>query len=122
GAGDDAARVETLYRLIYARAPSADELALGRRFLAEPQPAEPVVASAWQYGYGEFDEGTKKLKKFTALPRFLDGQWRGGTKLPDGKLGWTSLSAEGGHPGGTQQLAVIRRWIAPRAGTIGISG
>ena len=41
-----------------------------------------------------------------------DGTFQGGEKLPDEKLGWTSLNRRGGHPGGTLSLCAIRRWTA----------
>lgn len=121
GADDAAARVQALYRLIYARRPDSDEVAAGARYLTEPEVADPALAPIWQYGYGEFDESTKRVKSFTALPHFAENQWRGGARIPDEKLGWTMLTAEGGHPGGLPQLAVIRRWTAPRAGAVSIA-
>jgi hypothetical protein len=42
--------------------------------------------------------------------------------LPDGALGWVILHAAGGHTGGNQQHAAIRRWTAPREGRITIAG
>ena len=120
-ASDAESRVRALYRLIYARTPDSQELAVGVSFLTEPPPAEPALTGVWQYGFGEFDEATRKLAGFTPLPHFQDRQYRGGPQLPDGALGWTSLGPEGGHPGGTPKLAAVRRWIAPRAGSISIA-
>jgi hypothetical protein len=37
-------------------------------------------------------------------------------------LGWVVVSGTGGHPGNDQRHAAIRRWIAPRDGTIAITG
>jgi len=38
------------------------------------------------------------------------------------KSGWASLAGEGGHPGRDAQHAVIRRWVAPRAGKVQVRG
>lgn len=120
-ASDPVAKVQALYRLVYARAAEAYEVEAGVRFLAEPSVADAALAGGWQYGYGEIDEGTKQTKSFTPLPHFQDGQWRGGRQLPDAKVGWVLLTAAGGHPGGTPQLAVIRRWVAPSDGIVNIA-
>jgi hypothetical protein len=42
--------------------------------------------------------------------------------LPDPKTGWAMLDADGGHAGNDFQHAVIRRWVAPRDGTVQVSG
>jgi hypothetical protein len=62
------------------------------------------------------------VKSFHALPHFTGKAWQGGAKWPDAKLGWVQLTAEGGHPGNDTAHACIRRWIAPRAGTVAITG
>ena len=57
-------RIKKLYRLLYGRAPAADELEIGRKFLGnELRRESPVTSSpsAWQYGYGRYDEASKKV-------------------------------------------------------------
>lgn len=120
-ATDAAAQVQALYRLIFARPAEAAEIAAGVGFLSTPQPTEPTPTGDWQYGYGQYDEAAKHTKTFAALPHFQEGTWRGGTQLPDAALGWTLLNSDGGHPGGSPQLAAIRRWTAPREGAIRIA-
>jgi len=89
---------------------------------------QPAVTNApgevpvWQYGYGEFDEKMSRVKKFRALPHFTGDAWQGGSKLPDEKLGWVTLNAEGGHVGNDLRHAAIRRWKAPHDGSVKISG
>jgi hypothetical protein len=56
------------------------------------------------------------------LAHFNSYSWQGGKDLPDPKLGWVLLNAEGGHPGDDQGHAAIRRWVAPRDGVIAVSG
>lgn len=78
----------------------------------------------WQYGYGYVEEtaaGVAARVQFTALPHFTGSAWQGGAALPDAGLGWALLHATGGHTG-DQQHCVIRRWIAPRDGTVAITG
>jgi len=76
--------------------------------------------SPWQFGYGNFDESTQKTGSFTELPHWTGTTWQGGKKLPDAKLGWAFLNANGGHP--DTKSGTIRRWIATETGTLSISG
>jgi hypothetical protein len=116
------ARVQSLYRLVYARNADADEVAAGVRFLDAPSAPEPVVADAWQYGFGEYDEARREVRGFTALTHFQDGRWQNGPQLPDPAVGWVNLTANGGHPGGGLKHVAIRRWTAPFAGVTSITG
>jgi hypothetical protein len=59
---------------------------------------------------------------FTPLPHFTGEAWQGSAELPDPKLGWVMLNAEGGHPGTHPNHAAIRRWIAPHPGSVRVSG
>jgi hypothetical protein len=117
----DEQRVQELYRLVFHRQPDPDEFNLARSFVqakAKTASAPPLV---WQYGFGAYDEKSKRVKSFDALPTFTKYSWQGSTNLPDPKLGWVLLSAEGGHPGNDAQHAAIRRWRAPADGVISIS-
>ncbi|MGN6546428.1 MAG: DUF1553 domain-containing protein, partial [Aureliella sp.] len=116
-------RIVMMYRLVLGREPDQTELANAREFLEQPASDEPPVrpeAAQWQYGYGELDREAGALKGFTALPYFNGSAWQGGSKWPDAKLGWVQLTATGGHAGNDLQHAAVRRWIAPRDGTIAI--
>jgi hypothetical protein len=122
GAASVDEKLERLHRICFQRAPEKDELSLAKRFIEAQSTNQPAVeAPAWQYGWGEFDGKAKRTKSFKALPHFNSYSWQGGKELPDPKLGWVLLNADGGHPG-DQQHAAIRRWIAPRDGVIVISG
>ena len=120
-------RIQDLYRLVFQRPATPRQVELGRRFLDEagslppPEPPQPVV-SPWQYGFGEYDEQTQRVKSFVPLPHFVDESWQGGPKWPDEKLGWVRLTAEGGHAGNDLQHAALRRWTAPRDGVVSVSG
>ena len=116
-------RIHSLYRIVFGREPSDEEVSLGREFLkgTDEQP-ESVVQHTWQYGYGHFDENSGRVVEWTKLPYFTGSTWQGGPQLPDPKLGWVSLSQTGGHPGDSPNFMAIRRWTAPASGTVSISG
>ncbi len=119
-----AERVRALFRQVYGRAPTALELTRSLTFLSgwQNQRTEaPTPAAAWQNGYGEVDPITRRVKSFTRLPHFTGTAWQGGPQLPDPKLGWVTLRADGGHPGDSQHSA-IRRWTAPYPMTVNIQG
>jgi hypothetical protein len=129
-------RVEPLYGLVYQRAPTPQERALAERFIAgagpgavDPGGPQPRV---WRYGTGAFDEQTARVKSFqefahwtgekNLLPLATDKglSWQAGPEMPDPKAGFAMLAAERGFPGPDLRHAVIRRWIAPRDGTVSI--
>jgi hypothetical protein len=118
-------KIRQLYRVIFGRSPAPEEVTLGLSFLKkiEAEKDTPVAeASAWQYGYGEYDPSTRKLKSFAALPHFSGQSWQGGPQIPDPKIGWVFLNPQGGHPGNDLQHSAIRRWVAPRDMTVRIRG
>ncbi|GMW03051.1 MAG: hypothetical protein AMXMBFR84_41870 [Candidatus Hydrogenedentota bacterium] len=120
-------RVERFYECVYQRAPSQDEVLRSLAFIASaeastPPPAPPQEPSAWSYGYGKLDAASGMTVEFTPLPHFTGSAWQGGPAWPDGATGWAQLTAEGGHPGNDLDHAVIRRWTAPVAGKVNISG
>jgi mono/diheme cytochrome c family protein len=118
---DDDNKLIRLHRIVFQRAPDADELALARRFLAEESNSAPAPElPAWSYGFGRFNEKSGRVESFAPLPHWTGYAWQGGEKLPDEKLGWVLLSSEGGHVGDDQNHAAIRRWRAPADGTISI--
>ncbi len=125
-ASDDvAARIASVYGVLYQRAPSQSEIESGRAFidgLGEAEPPEGPPPSPWQYGYGKLDSEKGAVTSFTPLPFFGDGAWKGGASMPDPTLGWVSLHNHGGHPGGNADHAAIRRWIAPYDALIEING
>lgn len=119
-ATDDAQRVQRLYRLLFERAPDADEKAAGVAYLRKGSPA--TVGSEWQYGYGKFDGVSKRVSAFAPMAEFAEGSYRVGKAFPDPQLGYLMLNPQGGHPGHDGEHAVIRRWVAPATMTVQISG
>ena len=116
----DEARIRLIYAKLFQRSPTHDELAFAQRFVQADTTvviAEADHTKSWQYGYGEWDEGTGRVKNFKPLPHFTGSAWQGDEAWPNEKLGWAQLTAEGGHPGNDRKHAVVRRWIAPAGGT-----
>lgn len=122
-ASTDQQRLHLLYQLAFQRDPSREEIEWANQFIRTPATAFAVTGTTnWLFGYGAFDESSSRVGAFHALPFFNGHAFQGGAALPDPKLGWVMLNDAGGHPGNDQEHAAIRRWIAPRDGTITISG
>jgi len=115
-----------MYQTALGRTPNDGELKLGVDSINNEAAHPPIIAkppvSAWQFGYGEFDESTQQLKTFDRFPHFTGNAWEGGPVLPDPKLGWAMLNASGGHPGNDVHHGVIRRWTADHDCTVSIGG
>ena len=124
-AGDDDARTKVLYRRVFDRAPSVKELELTRGFLVAAAAAErdaPDRRQTWRYGYGAVDAAADDADRFHELT-FFDGKaYQGSKDYPDPRIGHVRVSAVGGHPGRSQEFAVVRRWTAPVDGDVEISG
>ncbi|HXU78100.1 MAG TPA: DUF1553 domain-containing protein, partial [Methylomirabilota bacterium] len=116
-------RLQFLYQRLFQRDPSPEEIRLAHDFYESQQHLDPAeIHGMWEYGYGEFDAASKKLKSFNRLPYFTGTEFQGGPAQPDPTLGWVMLTEAGGHPGNDQQHAAVRRWIAPRDARITITG
>jgi len=120
-------RLQRLYRTAYQRTATPQQLAFGLNFLrtagTEPryEPPPPPV-SAWEYGYGEYNDSAKRVENFHRLPHFTGDAWQGSEKWPDEKLGWVRLTAAGGHAGNDLKHSAVRRWRAPFTGRVTITG
>jgi hypothetical protein len=116
-------KVRQIYRAILSRDPSDAELALASGFLDRgDEPSGPRSNDRrWRYGFGSIDEAADKIESFTPLPHFTGSAWQGGEKLPDKKIGWVILNANGGHPGDGRHAA-IRRFSVPGDGRLSIRG
>ncbi len=117
------AMLASLYQDVLLRKPTEEELRLMKAYLQQAEVQFPEKErSQWSYGYGAWDGEPRTLTSFVNLPVFSEERWMGGSKLPDDKLGWCSLTKTGGHPDQTKTRAAVRRWTAPRAGSIAIRG
>ena len=110
-----------LHRRILQREPSPDELDTSARFVETLHREPRQTATRWQNGFGQYDEAAKQVA-FTPLPWFGKERWSASDKFPDPQAGHLLLDANGGHPGNTAAHAAIRRWNAPDAATIRITG
>ncbi len=121
-------RIRALYRLLYGREASDEEILLSVQFIRQNAASEksairnPQSAIAWQYGQGEYDEAAKKLKSFTQHKFFAAGEWRLNANELDPRKSTALLDREGGVPGGGKANAAIRRWTAPFDGKVAIRG
>jgi mono/diheme cytochrome c family protein len=118
--------VQELYRRVLARKAEAYEVDAALRFVmnALTNPASrDAEKPLWQYGWGGYDDATKNVT-FSAFPHFSPKtkHWQVGPVIPDAKLGFLGLDAEGGHPGRDAAHSAIRRWTAPRDGVVSIDG
>ena len=115
--------VRNFFVRVLQREPTDGELQASLTFLHNNHDLNgPASAGGWSYGYGTFDPQQHRLNSFTTLPHFSDGTWGGGPKLPDAKLGWVSLSRDGGHPGGDLSHCAVRRWTADADSVVNIGG
>lgn len=81
-----------------------------------------TIPERWICGYANFDAAACNVAEFRRLPTYAAETWRGQEGLPDKTLGWCHLNRNGGHPGERPHLAAVRRWIAPRAGVVTVTG
>lgn len=123
--GSDPVRIAWLHQRFFQRQPEPTELQLGLQFVQQQSHVvpEPRPAAAWSYGTGRFDPSSNRVQAFKPLPEFKNDRWQAGRDFPaKGDRSHASLTAKGGHPGGSQEFSVIRRWTAPAALTVGITG
>ena len=124
-AATDSAKIEQFYRFIFGRAPQDAELQAGLRFVSQQGESEALASaepSLWQYGIGEYRAESGSLASFESFPVYSSEQWQGAAVLPAGSFGKAALRATGGEPGELPSQAVVRRWISPVAGKIGVEG
>ncbi|HWA96902.1 MAG TPA: DUF1553 domain-containing protein [Pirellulales bacterium] len=123
-ADSDIGTLRGLYARVYQRKPTPIEIQMGRAFVAaaEKHAREHRPQPVWQYGFGADDPATPADERFEPLGTFIDGNYQVGEIYPDPKRGHVRLNKNGGHPGKNLELAVIRRWRAPHAVTVDISG
>jgi mono/diheme cytochrome c family protein len=113
---------------------SGRAMALADRTQREPAKDGPTVLTAdlpqrwepapplWQFGYGTCDVASGRTTSFTPFGHWTGSSWQGGKDLPDERIGWVLLHADGGHTGNNPDFAAIRRWTAPAAGVLTVGG
>src|SRR5207247_231168 len=74
----EAQRIRFLYQHTFQRDPSSEEVRPSQQFrLSQQHSPTPFRFAVWQYGYGEFDEQTKRTKTFARLPHFTGAAFQG---------------------------------------------
>jgi hypothetical protein len=123
GAGGEEEKVTAIHRLVLQRAPDREEARLAKQFLHEPAARSEASQSVWQYGSAQFDENTKHVTHFRRFTHYTAKTgWHAEAKFPGERSGWVMVNASGGHPGAVPELASVRRWTAPIAGVIAVTG
>ena len=120
--------IRRLFLLAYQRPPTSEEADAVARFLSAP--AEPLSsaveasppAPAWRYGTGTLDRSLRRVLDFQEFGYWTGEHWQPGPSYPDARSGLLRLTRTGGQPGIARGQAAIRRWIAPSAGAVDISG
>jgi len=116
------ARISLLYRRLLAREPSEAEVSAAFDFLSQAKP-RPPAADEWSFGYGKVSQPNAEARvDFKALAHFADSRWQTSHEFPDAEMGYVSLTSKGGHPGADAARSSIRRWTAPTAGDLAITG
>lgn len=118
-AADRPASVRALYRAVLQREPSPAEVERALKFL-DVYPAHDVVvpeATAWAYGFAEYDEKAKKVTAFTPLK--FAGNVVKGTKVGSTDATGVEVTNDGGKT--AKAVATCRRWIAPEDGKIDVA-
>lgn len=119
-------QLQELYRRVLGRTAQPGEVDAGMRFVMNgitSPAAREEEKPLWQYGWGGYDEAAKRVD-FHPLPTFSakNKTWQVGAAIPDAKLGFVSLQADGGHPGRDAAKSAIRRWTAPRDLVVTLDG
>ncbi len=125
-AANPSAGIQQLFQNILQREPDPEELSEMLEFLKmnkiEKTPESKPTFPQWEYGYGVYNQTSKTLSNFKALPFWNGSQYQGSDRLPDPKIGWVFLNPTGGHPGNDMNHVAVIRWRAPETMTVSIKG
>ena len=127
GCRETADCVSRVHRAALGRAPNARELTEAMEFVSvrgevRDSSAEAPVANPWLHGTAAIDLATGAVSDFRPMGVRVDDRLQPEATLPARSTGRASLTAVGGFPGDGPESAVVRRWQAPRAMTVAISG
>ncbi len=120
--GDEPTKIQALYRRIFQRSARTAELNVASEFLSQARPGDGDSASVWQYGYGPIELMGHADYELPPFPHWSGKAYQGSDIFPDPTLKFLQQNASGGHPGHKESLGTVRRWIAPAAGTVQVSG
>jgi mono/diheme cytochrome c family protein len=118
-------KIRQVYLLLFNRLPTTDEAKMASTYLQSPDAPMPLPeqkTALWSYGYGGYDPASKKVVNFKPLSHFGDNGYQASGEFPDPILRYLRLTVTGGHAGGREDQATIRRWTAPISGTVDVTG
>jgi cytochrome c553 len=120
GAATPEEKAARMFRLTYQREATTRQIAGALALVANAEKnTAQIPRNVWAYGYAHIHVETNAVADFKPFSTFTAGEsWQGGNALPDSKLGWMQITAEGGHAG--DKFVVVRRWISPIDGTVAI--
>lgn len=113
-------RIHKIYRILFSRDATADEITVAMSFLDRPKSNASAASETWSYGFGGVEQESSRVVNFERLTHWTGSRWQAGAKLPDPELGWVFHEKNGGHPASSDDRCAIRRWTSPVSDTIEI--
>lgn len=117
--------VEKIYRDVLRRSPTSAERQEAGRFLEASPPVEDRPAKGeptWRHGLARLDPESGKVDNFREFAYRVGDRLQPAPMMPSTEGGRASLTARGGFPGDGLDAAVLRRWTAPEAMKVSITG
>ena len=118
--------VDRLYRRTLGRDAEPPVRREAEAFLASPASAPPAsagpTAGAWAYGTAELDPESGTIRSFRPMKYRVEDRLQPAPALATRDSGRASLTSAGGYPGDDLRSAVARRWTAPRAMRVAVTG
>ncbi len=116
---------KAMFMQVLGRLPAEHEWAAASAFLERPlgQPDVDVdPRSLWTYGTANL-EGGEGITEFRPLAFYRDKRWQVAEQFPTKPpYGHAYLGKNGGHAPNDPKLAVVRRYTAPKNGTVTLRG
>lgn len=111
---DDRARVGWIYRKLFRRAATDEELVAAQDWIKGADPADyaPKLGGYWEVRHAP-DTGAP-ADVLSAFPIFADGVWKTGPDVSQAPIRWLNVGAGGGHA--SAHHAMVLRWRATGAG------
>ncbi len=115
-------RIVELYRRVLARQPSPAETDSAQQFLLHREPGS-LPRDEWSFGFGSIQFCDQQCRvSLQPLSHFVDNRWQQKQEFPDKQYGHLCITPSGGHPGDRPEHSAIRRWTAPAAGKLVMTG
>lgn len=130
-AGTDEEKIGFLYELIHQRKPSETETRLALQYLEQQrsQKVESAPHAAWEFGMGRMSTGNKlfgfrplQTPNSKGLYLRARGVSREDIRAKKAKSYEIAITSTGGAFANRTKRALVRRWTAPEAGEVAISG